>query len=347
MTKLNWKKYSRHALLCCVSGCLLTACNDNSEVYDIDGIAYERVYFSEPARVEEGTVVKTPVGMVVSVKGLFSLLATKKASKDVHVRLSVNNGLIEDYNKAHGTHFVAAPTEALQLSTNELTIEANAATSKDTLAITVPTDRANLLLNKEGYLVPVEITACDVDDFQPSKNLSVRYLHIASTESVVNDNATKLEGKPATAEEANAQWTCMAVNGGALDPNEFKSLFNGGWNAGWNFTEKKATTTFVVDLGSEKALTGFHLGSECVANTLLEVSTDNAQWLTIGNTNEHKSVNIKTERNNQAWFALYGSIPARYVKVTLNLDANFWGWQYVDWGYCKINSFNLSFSDKS
>ena len=56
--------------------------------------------------------------------------------------------------------------------------------------------------------------------------------------------------------------------------------------------------------------------------------------MTLGATKEHKSVN--------QWYVLYGAIPARYLRVTMDLDESFWGWDY---DYSSISRFNLAYDD--
>ena len=182
----------------------LTSCGSDDTAYDIDGIAHERVYFANAGVLEEGMVVTTPVGSIVSVKGLFNVRATKAAAKAMRVALDIDNSLVDAYNKANGTNYLAAPEGTIGMSSDGLTIPSDTVCSADTLKLTVADDKAVQLKDRRGYLVPVVIRSCDADGYRPSLNLSVRYLHIASVETVINDNAGSVPGKQVSKADAKA-----------------------------------------------------------------------------------------------------------------------------------------------
>lgn len=312
----------------------LTSCGSDDTAYDIDGIAHERVYFANAGVLEEGMVVTTPVGSIVSVKGLFNVRTTKAAAKAMRVALDIDNSLVDAYNKANGTNYLAAPEGTIGMSSDGLTIPSDTVCSADTLKLTVADDKAAQLKDRRGYLVPVVIRSCDADGYRPSLNLSVRYLHIASVETVINDNAGSVPGKQVSKADAKANWKCLSASGAGLSPEGFAGLFGNGWNARWNFGRKEARSSFVVDLGAVHKLTAFTIAGQVITNTVVESSTDNSAWMTLGATKEHKSVG--------QWYVLYGAISARYLRVTMDLDESFWGWDY---DYSSISRFNLAYDD--
>ncbi len=321
-----------------------TSCGNDEEHYDVDGYAYDRIYFDNVNSIEKGTIVKTPAGIIVSVNGVFNVKTTKAATTTTHVSVAVDNSLIDDYNTKHGTYYQALPDGVIDLNGGQLTIKADTVAS-DTLKVTVAETEATKLNSTDGYLVPIVITGSDNSALVPSRDLSVRYLHISYVETVINDDAKALLGEACDLTKVADVWNCVSASGCGLESSEFKELFDDGWSPIWEFTEKGESSTFIIDLGDTHKVSAFTVSCQVMRDATVEISTDNSKWITLGNTADHKSLQVKQGWNSINWFVLYGAMPARYVKVKMNMDANHYYWNYISYGYCGINRFNLAYDE--
>lgn len=324
----------------------MTGCSDD-EKYDVDGYNYSRAYFNNAEGVTNGTVVNTPVGIITSLNTAIIVKSTGAASSDTHVTLGIDNSLVEKYNAANGTKYVAAPDGAIVLSSTTATIKEGKMQSTDTIKATINEQKAAQLNDPHGYLVPVVITAAD-NGIRPSSNAAVTYIHLTYAESCINDDATELVGTPMDLTQAGNEWKLVSSDN--FDESTFSNLLNSSsWDRYFAIKEKKEQASCVIDLGKNYNVSGFTVSSNVMSNAYVEISTDQQKWTGLGSTADHKSVDIREGWNYTSWYVLYAGIPARYVRITLTLDQNSYYWNYMDydWGksYVSLGGFNIAYTE--
>lgn len=308
----------------------LTGCSSNDE-YDVDGYSYNRIYLNRANGLSEGSVVNTPVGTFASLSGEVVAKSTGPVSKATKAIVKVDASITDAYNTAHETSYKPMPDGVIEFSKSELTIPAEAMASADTATISINKDKAvSAMTVGDSYLAAIVISQVDGDG-QPSSNAAIRYVAVRCVQSLVNDDATELSG---TALDVNS-FTCLSADGLDKDNYGFE-----GWS-GWSFTQKQETASFVVDMNEMKNVIGFYIGSGLIKSATVSVSEDNSKWTELGNTADHKAVQVRQGRNYNYEYVLYGAVPARYVKVEMTLDPNSRYWQYLDWGNASINKFSI------
>lgn len=335
------------AVLALLSLSAMTSCGDD-EKYDVDGFSYTRAYFSNARGVSNGTVVNTPVGIITSLKSEIIVKATSPATSDTHVTLAIDNSLVEKYNEANGTNYVPVPDGAITLSSYTATIKSGAVQSLDTITASINDKMAANLNDPNGYLAPVVIKSAD-NGMRPSSDAAVTYIHLTYAESCINDDATELLGTQMDLSTAANEWKLVSSDN--FDESTFSNLFDeDSWNRYFGLKEKKDKATCVIDLGKNYNVSGFTISSYVMKNAYVEISTDLQKWTGLGSTNDHKSVDITEGWNSTPWFVLYASIPARYVRITLDVDTDSYYWQYLSYGdwakaYVSIKSFNITYTE--
>lgn len=309
---------------------MLASCSDDKS-YDFDGYDYTRIYFNNALSLNSGSVVNTPVGVFASLSGNFIAKATAPVKQTTKAVLAVDASQVDAYNKAHSTEYKPLPDGVLQFSKNELTIPADSMQSTDTITVSVDTDNAAKALTVgDSYLAPVIISTVNGDG-QPSSNAAIRYIAIKCVQSLINDGATEVIG---TKLDANS-FTCLSADGLDKDSYGFQ-----GWQ-GWAFTKKQEKASFVVDFGETKKVTGFNVESELIKNANVSLSSDNNTWTELGNTSDHTAVGVRQGWQTNYVYVLYGAVPARYMKVEMDLDQDSWYWDYMEWGYCTLSGLSV------
>lgn len=282
------------------------------------------------SNVKNVSIAKTPAGVFgqINAKWDFSMYDNKDA--EVTVKAEFDNGLITAYNTENKKAYNAVPENILkQLQVTPGKISKGQKTSSTPLTISDPNNASQDLPLGE-YVIPIRLTATYSNS--QTAPLSNAYIVINVNETLINDNATSFSGS----ELDNSGWSAVSASGAGLSVANFDNLKNSGY---WPFKQKEDDTTFVIDLGGTHNLTGFAITGEAVSSSVVEFSTDNSNWTTVGNTSEHKSVNTGGWPSVHA-YVLYGAVPTRYVRVKCKLNTSYWGWSYINesWGarYCSV-----------
>ena len=224
----------------------LTSCGSDEETYDIDGIEHQRVFIPGAADDVSATIVKTPVGYIKMLNAPILASATKATSVDTHVQFAVDNSKVDEYNKAHGTSYLAAPDGAVKLSINSLTIKADAEKTADTLWVSFSETAEQLLTDKTGYVIPISISSCDGEGYQPSVNMATKYIVVGLEESAVRPKGTASEMLGSEMSDYTT-WTS--------NPTGFTGLFSGSsWNRRYSIPNSPGV--FTLDMQSTRNLTG-------------------------------------------------------------------------------------------
>ena len=282
-------------------------------------------------------IVTTPVGVFGGIDAEFN--ASVRANNDAQftVKGEIDNSLVAAYNSEHGTSYEALPSDvASKLQITDGTIASGKLTTSPGLKITDPTNAAYslsgsyLLALKRTFVYPNGTTA----------ELPNAYVIVETKTSFINDDASEIVGTLGNGKE----WKAIDCTSN-LNPDNFSSLFGGGWNSSWSINSTALDyATFTVDLGEEKSLCGFYLGSYVLKNCEVEVSKDNKTWTQIGDTEGHKYVNKWDYETYDEYneYVLYGSVKCRYVKFKAHFDTSGYYWT-SSWGR-KFNGLSLYFN---
>lgn len=325
---------------------LFTSCN-NDKTYDFDGISYQRIYIQSPNTTKSGTVLKTPLGYISSFKGEVAVKTTSATNETTNVVLTVDNSLVDSYNSVNKTEYKAMPDGVVSLAKTNITIEAGKMMS-DSISLVVSEDGYSKLTAGTSYLIPVTIKGINGSDAhlaQDKKYLSNYFvLKYEETKSMIRSGGSASDLIGSTSKDADGKsWKCISAQN--LDPDKFANLFSENQkDRKWDFLNGKEvlTASFTVDLGTSHKIGGFSINCYLAKYMDIQLSSDNNQWTEIGDTKNAESI---LDLYWDPWYAFYGTLSARYVKITITLDPDSWAWQYADWGYCTISSFKLLLDD--
>lgn len=323
----------------------LTSCSED-ETYDVYGYDYTRAYLNVATKTTDGMIVSTPVGLVTSLDAKVVVKATAAATSDTKVALAFDNTVVDEYNKAHGTSYKAMPDGALELSSNVVTLKNGEMASTDTVDVKINEEVAKNMNSEDGYLAAVVIASGE-NGIRPSSNAAITYIHLGYAESCINDDATEILGQPCNISDVSSVWTCISATGCGLETDGFSGLFSSStWDREWSFTQKESKAEFVVDLGDTHKVSAFNFACGAMKAANVSISTDNSNWTTLGNTVDHKAVGVREGWSTSYWYVLYAGMPARYVKVSIDVDENSSDWNWIAYGwYPSISSFNLAYAD--
>ena len=306
--------------------CSMASCSDE-EVYDFDGIPYNRVYFANANVVTTGAVIKTPVGNFTSLDATKTIKTTAPTTKAIQVKFAIDNSLIEAYNEKNNTEYVAAPDGVFTLSTDRLTIEADTTASKEGIGLVISEAGVEQLQPGNDYLVPVVIAGSDDDNFRPSSNVGFAYYLVSVTQKLVNDEGS-LDGLTLLDKTG---WTVSCTDDGATN---LQNIVDGSDATYAKFT-RGDNHEIVVDLGSETAFMGIEIYGRYWYMGLdgceLEYSTDGSTWNGIGTVANSYSSSLSC--------VLYGSIKARYVRIKGTFVYNY-SWATSYWRMYEFKLYN-------
>lgn len=267
------------------------------------------------------SVVNTPVGVFGGIDASFTPSAVVELGVEATVSLKADLSLVDAYNQANNTQYQTLPDNvASALSVTPATIPSTSTQATGDIKVTASDDVAKTLA-LGSYLLPLRpvVTA---NGKQAELDEPV-YVIVNVTQSLINDDAKEILGSEVPGDDM----TCVSADG--LDASNFST-------SNWNFTQKQETASCVLDLGSERDITGFLFGGDVINNTKVEVSSDNKTWTSLGSTDGHSGVSVKVSWYNYTAYVLYGAVKGRYVRATMNLNQSYWGWNYIQWGYCSI-----------
>ena len=266
-------------------------------------------------------IVKTPVGVFGGVSASFGASIKAAVATDWNNTLEVDNSLIAAYNEKNGTEYSALPENvlsSLQITPNVIAKGQTSSTAD--IKVSLPDNVAQAL--DKAYIIPLRLKTTYGDKTYQEDN-DVVYILINVSESLINDDATEVKGTAVTG------MTCIeAVN---LNKDAFAT-------SNWSFLQQSDNASFVVDLGATKNVSSILISSSAMNNAKIELSADNSSWTVVGNTSEHSGPSVGSGWYSYTAYVLYGAVSARYVRVTMSLDTNYWGWFY---NYCRLEAFNV------
>ncbi len=289
----------------------LTSCSEEKP-YDFDGVDYGRVFIAGAHNTENATIVKTPVGYIKMMNTSITANLTNNATTATHVQFAIDNTKVEEYNKANGTSYLAAPESAVSLSKSSLTIEADKSYSSDTVKVTFSDNAEQLLTDKAGYVIPITITSCD-NDYMTSINMATKYIVVGLEESAVKQGASQAD-MLGTEMSDYTSWTST--------PTGFTDL----WGSRRRYSLSENPATFTLDMKTTRNLTGLSIycyyanyvryyGNDYKPQSYaVEISSDGTNFTSIG---KLEGNDLVVDNSGYGWFVLYGPMPCRYIRVTI------------------------------
>lgn len=272
------------------------------------------------------SIVNTPVGVFGGIDVSFTPGTLVNLGVEATVSLKADMTLVDAYNQANNTQYQALPDNVVNaLGVETTTVPGTTTQAEGSVKVTAP-DEAAQTLAIGSYLLPMR-PVVTLNGKQTELDEPV-YIVVNVTESLINDDATAIIGS----EISGNDMSCLSADG--LNASDFTTSY-------WNFTNKQGTASCVIDLGSERDITGFLFGSDVITATNVEVSTDGQTWTTLGSSSDHKGVSVRSGWYYYTAYVLYGAVKGRYVRATMTLNQSYWGWNYMQWGYCSINKLAI------
>ncbi len=304
-------------------------------VYAVIHNAGSDYVYTEGSDTKSCAIVTTPVGVFGGIDAEFNVSVRANNDAQFTVKGEIDNSLVATYNSEHGTNYEVLPSDvASKLQVTDGTIASGKLTTSPGLKITDPTNAAYSL--QGSYMIALKRTF--VYPNGQKAELPNVYVIVETKTSFINDDATELVGTKGDGKT----WKAIDCTPN-LNPSNFSNLFSGSWSAYWSIDNKDLDyATFTVDLGEEKNLCGFYLGSYVMKNFEVEVSKDNENWTELGGSEGHNCVNIWDYETYDQYseYVLYGSVGCRYVKFTAHFNTSGYYWNY----YRRITDLSLYFN---
>jgi hypothetical protein len=233
------------------------------------------------------------------------------------ITTEVDNSLVATYNSAHGTQYEAMPTDNIDLSKTQYTIEGGKLMASGNAKLKLKGDLSNLKSTK-GYLIPVKLTCSSIP---PSATKGVKYILVQSEETYFMttpslDNVTRLTDY--------AGWIAKDYTNG----NQIDNLFTS--------TGGNQNRDIVIDLGKKMNISavgfrpsyaewGFDYSK--VSKIRLLYSDDGKTFTSRGT-----SSNYIVDNDYIGVFVMNSAINTRYLRIQVLETGqyfNYWGTDYM------------------
>lgn len=312
--------YIRYLLIGLMSIFCLFACNDDNESYDFvgnEGCVYIReVRGSREFPVHE-EIFTVPTMVFGNVELKFPVHSTMPVKEKIEVDLLIDNSLIESYNEANNTSYVAIDSKYLQVKNLKLTIEEGEKVSSDSLTIAIPEEYYRDIENGD-YMIPVRMEK--VSGYLKATSLEENtemYLIISVFHSDSNVRpGNSSEGESVIAAERTG-WT--AFYSGQYVINNYTSkevdiniaLFDQTSETSCKSTDFKKGDYLLVDLGKKYSnISSIYIqyGKSSWRHSEFElyISNDQENWIKQGTV---------IPNSVQTYTSFYAPLEARYIKI--------------------------------
>lgn len=322
-------------LALCLGALCLSSCNDD-EQYDVVGQQGSRVYMnsgkSNGIQNVLGTaeIIHTPVMEIGSNTSFsFAVNCAGRPAGPVEVSFAYCPEEVVAFNEKHGTSYAVLPENTLEMGVLRLpdeegnreldplrtgvTIPAGGLKSADSLTLRIP-ERAWASLTEPAYLIPVRIVSVSGAQLAANEGYDRAYALVNTSVRLVNPSPTEADFAKVKLCEDRSAWSAELAEGSTSRSGAAENLFDGNTSSLWNFT---SPYTFVVDLGSVRRVAGVQLRCQYaewgyqLQSWLTEYSTDNETW------ESFESGTPYADGSRVQSVLLYGSVEARYLKLTL------------------------------
>lgn len=319
MKKIRNIFYTVMLALCAMN---LTACDDE-ETYDFPGDPYNRVYILNHSNSYR--IIQTPISSISDVDFSLSVNCKSNAQGAITAAVEIDNSLIADYNKQHGTRYEEMPAAAISIENAVMTIPDGEMVSTETLHLTMSDNESAVsgLRSENGYLIPLRLVSTEGGEAQMSTNLYTAYVIVTVMEDNVNHDATDND-ITGTLVADQAGWSAT-TNGEVqswYDP--INCLFDGTTNTSVYISGSRgASLSLDVNMGKPytfDAITLFNYSSwsgkqGCLVNgTEIYTSNDGTSWKSVGEVTGNTASNC----------VFYAPITTQYIRLMIP-DSNGYG----------------------
>lgn len=269
-----------------------------------------------------GSVSHTPSGSFNGVNAAFDVYTTVVSASGYTVTVSVDNSLIDAYNRANGTSYKSIDESLVKIANNPATIEANGNKTTSQFAVSLEGDLSTLT-DKSGYLIPVTFSASGAIT---SSSRGVVYVIVTPVEELFRKNFS-LSDIGGSLVEDRSGWTIEGESDLYTESYQHESLLDGDGNTyvrTWG-----GPVTFKIDFGTELDVTAVSLlprqdnpwyASYHPDSILIEYSEDGNSYTELGAASRANGEVV--ELDGAAVAALYGSQKMRYIRITASYTSN-------------------------
>lgn len=273
--------------LIALTGMVVVSCNDDDAVdpYDINyAYIYAPGYTNHAiSYLEDGTIVKA----INEEEKIIPVRCTRPAPNDLKITFSIDESLIDAYNKEHETSY--ALLKNAQLVNPELSIKKGEFISADTLKVRY-TDMSEFRDGTANYILPVTITEVKGGGVTVSESKTF-YLTYKSTlilmEEADSPNGTKIDDR--------ANWSVL-MNGKDTDDDgtSISAVIDG--NNGTYIYSESEETELLFDLKKKEQISSialtFYAWYYAAQNVSVAMSVDGTNYEELG------YVNLSNTGNN-------------------------------------------------
>ena len=299
----------------CLAYCLTAAvaltfgaCSSD-EHYDVTGNPDNLVYLHLSGdNTRSYKVTHTPVSHLGAFDAKFPVNILRAADSPTTVSVVMDNSLVEQYNAANGTSYVAVPNGVVNVTNNVAHIQANSFASGDSISISVP-ESALPQLTEEGYIIPFRISEVQGSG-KISEERGVAYIIINTIVTLVNADATEPLGTM-IGTDVMSTWTATNSSGGNANiANMLQESSRQTW----------AIDTYVVDMKEVRNVSSVGIQSYygqygyMPDHLELWLSKDGNDWTYIGYVADGGDM---LSYRNYGYLVMYGGFPARYLKMSV------------------------------
>jgi hypothetical protein len=270
-------------LLSCLTALVLFGSCKKDELVSKELIVYIGGDYASVSNTVTVPLVHTPVDVSGTTVVRVAASATRAVVADVNVSIVPDTSQVSQYNQKNGTSCAALPANTYKITNPGKHKILSGSLVSDSMQLEI-TDPASLT-NPNGYLLPLTITAIEGDDkgVQISTNKRTVYVNVTYAFNNIIQTETPLTGTPMN----RTAWSVTVSNttSGALGP----AMVDGNNSTAWRSSNSSTAAKYViVNMGSQKALTGFQLVPNYVATAenatqiAVSTSTDNVTWVAQG-----------------------------------------------------------------
>lgn len=310
----------------CFSYCMLAvaalsfASCSSDDSYDVYGNPDNLVYAkANVANTFTTKVIHTPVGDIGEFKASFPVKILH-ASSGTSVSYELDLSLVDQYNKAKDTNYAALPADILDLTKAVAHIEADTVASKDSVHIAFAEGADLSKLTESAYVAPLRLKVT-AGDGVASEERGIVYVIVTTSTLLMNAGAARSEipGQEIPIADMGS-WT--------ITPGSIADFTD---NNSYSGSDIDSSTPFVIDMQEVKSVGGIGLQGLYanygvsyygINSCKLELSENGTDWTDAGTASFD---DMSSDNNGYQYFVLYGAIPARYVRLTLESLNSRWG----------------------
>jgi hypothetical protein len=288
---------------------LLTACKDKYDLPAQPLSNYTKIYMPEAVNNPVNYTLKITDSPQAIVYGAY-YGGQDYPSQDIPVTFTVNNALVDSFNKANNTSYAVVPDGTYTLA-KAASLIPGGQLSTGPLRITVRTNGTGSIDALKNYLLPVTLSSAAA---KVNENLKTTFYTIKAQpdfKDYPNFDRTNWTIIGFSSQEANGE-----------GPNNGRAIFtlDGNtttyWHTQWQGGQPGPPHYLIIDMGVIKTIHGLSFLDRQSENSgkpnsvTVETSMDNVTWEAAG------AFNLQNTKNLQQQF-LSGFKQARYFKVNI------------------------------